>query len=179
MALVKPVIFQIVGYQNSGKTTITSKLIQALLHYGLKTATIKHHGHNARPDAPDEKDSAKHLKAGAVASIVEGGGRMILQADHYPASLLEQINLIEHFQAEVILIEGYKLEEFPKLVLLRNKADLELLSKVTNVKMIMCWDEELAEHLKGESKVPIFCIHDETALEMLVQVIMSNAQKMD
>ena len=49
MALVTPFIFQIVGYQNSGKTTFLNKLISHLTAVGINTATIKHHGHGGKP----------------------------------------------------------------------------------------------------------------------------------
>ena len=97
MALVKPVIFQVVGYQNSGKTTITAKLIETLGESGFKTVTIKHHGHGGRPDTAKQKDTEKHLDAGALASIIEGDGRLILQADNYESTLEEQIAMLEFF----------------------------------------------------------------------------------
>jgi molybdopterin-guanine dinucleotide biosynthesis protein B len=93
VALVRPVIFQVVGYQNSGKTTFTAKLIETLVESGLKTVTIKHHGHGSRPDVVERKDTEKHLAAGARASIIEGDGRLILQADNYESTLEDQITL--------------------------------------------------------------------------------------
>lgn len=38
-------ILQIVGYQNSGKTTLVEKMVHALTEREMKVATIKHHGH--------------------------------------------------------------------------------------------------------------------------------------
>ena len=40
-----PSILQIVGYQNSGKTTLVEKIVHALAESEMKVATIKHHGH--------------------------------------------------------------------------------------------------------------------------------------
>ncbi|MPU17873.1 molybdopterin-guanine dinucleotide biosynthesis protein MobB, partial [Acinetobacter baumannii] len=45
MAMGKaPSILQIVGYQNSGKTTLVEKVVYALAEQNMKVATIKHHG---------------------------------------------------------------------------------------------------------------------------------------
>lgn len=73
MAMVKePVIFQVSGYQNSGKTTLINKLISGLKEKGLSVITIKHHGHGGKPEAPEGKDSTSHIESGAAASLVEG-----------------------------------------------------------------------------------------------------------
>ena len=54
-------VFQIVGYQNSGKTTLMEKVISGAAEKGVRVAYIKHHGHGGAPDA---KDSTRHQQAG-------------------------------------------------------------------------------------------------------------------
>lgn len=171
MALVKPVIFQIVGYQNSGKTTLVGKLIEALKHEGISTAAIKHHGHGGKPDAPAGKDSVLHLSAGALASSVEGDGRIILQTDFCEDGLEDQIKLISFFQPDVILVEGYKVEEYPKLLLVRNQDDLLLLNKVTNIMGVIYWENELTDLIELGVDCPSFAIHDEAGVAWLVQLL--------
>lgn len=176
---MKPTIFQVVGYQNSGKTTVITKLIQSLSDDGIKTATIKHHGHGGKPKVMDEKDSTKHLKAGALASIVEGDGRLILQAEKIECSLENQIKLMEHFKPDVILIEGYKWKKHPKLLLIRDKIDLPLVTTMTNVRLIMYWEEECRDYLKQQTELPTFHISDEKAFIWLGQTIKNSVHKMD
>lgn len=55
-------ILQIVGYQNSGKTTLMEKLIQALTYEGMKVATIKHHGHGGYPEVPKKIVNATYRR---------------------------------------------------------------------------------------------------------------------
>lgn len=43
-------ILQVVGYQNSGKTTLIEKLCQLAECEGLKLGCFKHHGHGGTPD---------------------------------------------------------------------------------------------------------------------------------
>jgi molybdopterin-guanine dinucleotide biosynthesis adapter protein len=169
VALVKPVVFQVVGYQNSGKTTYTLKLIQRLKNLGITTATIKHHGHGGKPDVKEGKDSVKHLEAGAGISIVEGGGRLILQAEGTEASLEEQIKLLGIFQPNVILVEGYKHKPYPKVLLIRNQTDLQLLDEVTNVKAIVYWQEETKASI--EANVPCFVINDDNSVDWIVKIL--------
>ena len=45
-----PSILQIVGYQNSGKTTLVGKIVHVLTESEMKVATIKHHGHGGFPE---------------------------------------------------------------------------------------------------------------------------------
>ena len=153
--MVKPVIFQIVGYQNSGKTTISLKIIEYLTEDGLKIATIKHHGHGGKPDLLETKDSGRHISAGAAVSLVEGGGRMLLQAEDDQWSLSEEINLLSFFNPDAIVIEGHKHEKFPKAVILRDEKDLPLVEKLINVKVILYRDGNLLNFLK-HSSIPVF-----------------------
>ncbi|MBT2642673.1 molybdopterin-guanine dinucleotide biosynthesis protein B [Bacillus sp. ISL-41] len=149
--MVKPVLFQIAGYQNSGKTTLILTLIKQLTSAGLKVATVKHHGHGGKPEVVEAKDSGKHIKAGASISLVEGGGRMIIQAENGPWSLAEEIDMLSFFKPDVILIEGYKNEPFPKAVILRDEKDLELVEKLQNIQVILCRDTGLQDVLKDRA----------------------------
>ncbi|WP_052353765.1 molybdopterin-guanine dinucleotide biosynthesis protein B [Neobacillus jeddahensis] len=171
MALVKPFIFQIVGYQNSGKTTFTTKLIETLTARELKIVTIKHHGHGGKPDSLLQKDSVKHLASGATASIVEGEGRLILQADNGHYSLEHQMELLEFFNPDVILIEGYKQGAYPKLLLLREGKDVSLLDKVSHLAVVGYWNEEIKDLVTAKLTVPIFPISDERLLSWISEYI--------
>jgi molybdopterin-guanine dinucleotide biosynthesis protein B len=179
MALVNPVIFQVVGYQNSGKTTITSKLIETLVKSSLKIVTIKHHGHGGRPTDTQLKDTEKHLTAGAFASIVEGEGSLILKANNSEKSLEDQIELMKFFKPDVILIEGYKQKHFPKLLLLRDKNDLPLLNIVGNVAAIVYWKEEMDNQITSQLKVPCFHIHDGKAITWTARLLQELVHKID
>lgn len=177
MALVKPVILQVVGYQNSGKTTFVTKLLNALSQFELKTVTIKHHGHGGKPDAFEQKDSAKHLSAGAIATIVAGQGRLILQAENSSISLDEQIRLLEFFHPDVILIEGYKRDNYPKLLLLRNIDDLSLITSLNNIKLILCWENELKTTMDGNTDIPIYTLMDESVVHLLASEIRNKVHE--
>lgn len=179
MALVKPIIFQIVGYQNSGKTTIILKLIEILKNQGFKSVTIKHHGHGGRPDILSEKDSAKHVNAGAAASLVEGEGRLCLQADETVLTLEEQIKLVDFFCPDFILIEGHKKKSYPKLVIIKDASDLSLISDLSNIKAVIVWKKELINVVRGQLEVPVFPITEEKALKEISNNLIKLVQIID
>lgn len=45
-------ILQVVGYQNSGKTSFVSELTKQLSSAGRRVGVIKHHGHGGRLTYP-------------------------------------------------------------------------------------------------------------------------------
>ncbi|MBS8263055.1 molybdopterin-guanine dinucleotide biosynthesis protein B [Mesobacillus boroniphilus] len=157
--MVKPVLFQVAGYQNSGKTTLSLRLIKELTAAGLKVATVKHHGHGGRPEVVEAKDSDMHVKAGAAVSLVEGGGRMIIHAENGQWSLSEEIDMLSFFKPDVILIEGYKNEPYPKAVILRDESDLELVEKLHNIQVVLCRKPGLSNLLK-DSALPVLNMDD-------------------
>lgn len=159
-------VLQIVGYQNSGKTTLTEKLITALTNEGVKVGAIKHHGHGGYPEVPLQKDSERHRQAGSIVSAVEGDGVLSLSAKG-DWSLEKIIRLYTCFEAEVIIVEGYKKERYPKVVLLRSEEDVSLLERSENVIAVITWNKALKT---GQERYPVFHIKEaETYINWLVQ----------
>lgn len=160
-------ILQIVGYQNSGKTTLVEKFVRILTNEGMKVATIKHHGHGGFPEVP-QKDSERHRQAGAVVSSVEGAGLLSLTSLRDKWSLEEIIHLYEFFEIDIILIEGYKAETYPKVVLLRSMEDAALLNKVENVMGIITWDDVQSIQ---ETYKTFHITEEESYMKWLVEVV--------
>jgi molybdopterin-guanine dinucleotide biosynthesis adapter protein len=133
-------ILQIVGFQNSGKTTLVEKLIAKSKQEGLRVASIKHHGHGGIPDgicSSKSKDSMRHHKAGAIVSSVEGDGVLQLSTRIDNWNLEKIIKLYRFFSIDVIFVEGYKKERYPKVVLIRSENDLSFLHSLTNVQCVI------------------------------------------
>ncbi|WP_077617277.1 molybdopterin-guanine dinucleotide biosynthesis protein B [Bacillus sinesaloumensis] len=148
-------LLQIVGYQNSGKTTLVEKIVKKGTAQGIKIATIKHHGHqNSLESQRIEKDSARHFKAGALATIVEGGGSLQLEAKTSGWSLEKLIQLYAFFENDMIIIEGFKSADYPKIVLIRHERDLELLNLLTNIRAVISW-------IPIQTNFPLFQIDEE------------------
>jgi len=106
----------IVGYQNSGKTTLTHALARELTRRGHEVAVIKHTSH--RLDLPG-KDTAM---LGEVVSRV--GFISPQESGVFWKKPLNLENMIPYLEADVLLVEGFKAEKtFPKIVCLRGEPD--------------------------------------------------------
>jgi molybdopterin-guanine dinucleotide biosynthesis protein B len=130
-------IIQVVGFKNSGKTTLVSKLIQSYSNQGLKVASLKHHGHGGTPTAIPNTDSEKHKQAGAIMAGVEGDGTFQLSITQQSWNIEQLLAFYHVMEIDILLIEGYKKLDFDKIVLIRNEADLSLLDQVSNIKAVM------------------------------------------
>ena len=168
-----PSILQIVGYQNSGKTTLVEKVVCALAERKMKVATIKHHGHGGFPEVA-QKDSERHRKAGAIVSSVEGAGLLSMSSLREDWSLQEIIRLYEFFEVDTIVIEGYKKESYPKVVLLRSAEDVELLHKVENIVAVITWYDAPA-NLREEYTV-FHITEEELYIDWFVQTVRRKKQ---
>jgi len=113
----KPILLIIAGRSGSGKTTLLEGLIPELKNKGLKIGTIKHHHAEFDIDIPG-KDSWRHKKAGAEKTIVSSPNRIgiVMDADHdhRPEELAPFLSGVD-----IILVEGYKGENLPKVEIFR------------------------------------------------------------
>ncbi|GIN21301.1 molybdopterin-guanine dinucleotide biosynthesis protein B [Siminovitchia fordii] len=150
-------IIQIVGFQNSGKTTLITNLIKACREKGVSVGTIKHHGHGGKPERQVlNKDSEKHRLAGASVTAVEGAGTLHIEAMKDGWELEDILQIYGQLPIDIILVEGYKKMDFPKVVLLRNPQDEFLLQELSNIIAVISH-----EHLNCSTPFPVFG-NDET-----------------
>ncbi|QJF25822.1 molybdopterin-guanine dinucleotide biosynthesis protein B [Mammaliicoccus vitulinus] len=117
---------QIVGYKNSGKTTLINNLIKVCHDNQLTVSTIKHHGHGIEDISMDHKevDSLSFIKNGAQESIVLG--KQLMERVTKVDKSLEQI-IAEDLSVipDILLIEGFKHEQYPKVLLTKEADTLE------------------------------------------------------
>ncbi|MGL4344579.1 MAG: molybdopterin-guanine dinucleotide biosynthesis protein B [Cellulosilyticaceae bacterium] len=110
-----PKLLAISGVKNSGKTTLISRLIPELSKRGLKVATVKHDGHDFEADRPGT-DTHAHLEAGAY-------GAAIFSDSQYMVTKQQQVSEQELFgyfeEADLILLEGFKGSQYPKIEIVR------------------------------------------------------------
>ena len=130
-------IIQIVGFQNSGKTTFAQKLIGHFKQSGMQVGIIKHHGHLNGLDIYADKDTGKLFEAGADVAIPNSpmSSEMFMRQDF---GLKRSVALMQRQNMDVILIEGYKHAPYPKIVLLSKVEDLVLLETLQNIIGVYC-----------------------------------------
>ena len=108
-----PVIFAVSGEKNSGKTTLIEAVLPILAERGYRVAVIKHDGHSFEPDVAGT-DTRRFYDAGAVGTAVFDGEKFML----VKRSAVTEKQLFEAFpDADLILIEGLKGSDYPKLFL--------------------------------------------------------------
>ncbi|MBE9916675.1 molybdopterin-guanine dinucleotide biosynthesis protein B [Paenibacillus donghaensis] len=151
----KPYVCQIVGYKNSGKTTLVCALVERLRAQGCRVAVVKHDAHDFEMDHPGT-DSYRHRAAGASAiALVSQRKTAVILEEETPLG-----KLIEDFSAyDIILVEGYKREGYPKLVMVRKAEDKELIQSLENVTGVVSWlpaEQIFSGGQKGREHVTLF-----------------------
>jgi molybdopterin-guanine dinucleotide biosynthesis protein B len=127
-----PFVFQIVGYSNAGKTTLLSRLIPRLEQSGLRVGVVKHDGgHDFEWDHPD-KDTFRFREAGAFIVAIQSSTKTAM-LENRPVPLKQLVKRMGEAGADLVLVEGFKREGYPKLAMLRDESDEELLETLTGV----------------------------------------------
>jgi len=110
-------VVSFVGKSNSGKTTVIEKLLPVLKARGLKVAVVKHALHGFEIDRRG-KDSYRHKAAGADAVVVVSGSGMAMVKDEP----FEGLGSLQSYLSgvDLIITEGFKKEETPKIEVLRS-----------------------------------------------------------
>ena len=126
----------------TGKTTLMENVISKLTKSGFKVAAIKHGHHPADPDIPG-KDTYRFRQAGAETVMFASKERWFMIQELHSRkepNLAQQIErLSDH---DLILVEGYKNDDHPKIVLHRAGAsDAQFYRQLTNVGAIASDDD--------------------------------------
>ena len=106
-------IIGVVGWKNTGKTTLIEKLINEFNNRNLSVSTIKHSHHNFSVDQQGT-DSFRHFNAGAKETILASDKKWVKFSrqicDSNLSNLIEQINPVD-----IVMVEGFKLSGHKKI----------------------------------------------------------------
>jgi molybdopterin-guanine dinucleotide biosynthesis adapter protein len=105
-------VFGVVGWKNSGKTTLVERLVAEFVRRGWRIATVKHAHHDADIDQAGT-DSFRHRAAGATEVALVGGHRYAIMREQEEPTLAEVLARLA--PVDLVLIEGYKRERHPKI----------------------------------------------------------------
>jgi molybdopterin-guanine dinucleotide biosynthesis adapter protein len=110
------------AYSGTGKTTLLKSLLPILRQRGMRIAVVKHAHHQFEIDYP-QKDSYELRTAGAVQMLVASRRRMALVTefgeDQTEPGLAEMLAALDPKRLDLVLVEGFKREAFPKIELHR------------------------------------------------------------
>ena len=116
-------ILGFVAYSGTGKTTLLLKLIPILKKKNIRIGMIKHTHHKKFDIDHPGKDSYRLRQAGAEQMLVASGKRWALMVEM--ENKLDEPNLeqllahLNQDQLDLILVEGFKHENFPKIEVYR------------------------------------------------------------
>lgn len=130
-------VFGLAGLSGTGKTTLAEQLISIFCAKNFHVATIKHAHHEFDPDTPG-KDSWRHRKAGAQQMIISSKTRRV-KFTETPSGDEADLNTLlgELDPADVVLVEGFKAIDFPKVEIHRQSLGHEFLyKKLPGIKII-------------------------------------------
>ena len=158
----------IVGFSNSGKTTLVSRLSECMEARGLRVAIAKHTHHEL--DKPDT-DTALLMKPGrtliGLSNTRDGGGEALMHWGK-PCHLADMVPLLD---ADILLVEGGKtLGWLPRVLCLRSTP--ELMATFPHIDVL---HPELAVATYGENVLPDLPSFTVETLDALVDLILERA----
>ena len=159
-------VISIVGRSKTGKTTLIEKLIPLLATKGIKVATAKHHPHDFEIDIPG-KDTYRHKRAGARTVIMSSPGKIAVIKDTDGDLSLEEIRAGYVDHVDLLIAEGYKREEIPKIEVFPKKEEIDP----------VCIDDSnllaIITDIPFRSRVPVFQRDD---VETVARFIMAKLE---
>ena len=138
-----PPRFGIVGWKDTGKTTMTARLVQELTRRGRRVATVKH-AHATFDIDQVGTDSHAHRAAGAFEVAIVSPRRWALMhenAGDEPEATLDEMTA-RLSPCDIVLIEGFKAAAHPKIEMRRGtRAGAPLLAATDPAIVALAFDE--------------------------------------
>ena len=111
-------VLAVSGRKDTGKTALLEMLVGELDRVGIRSAVIKHDGHEFEADVPGT-DSRRIKEAGAYGTVVYSGTKFSMTKEQ-PS--MEAEDFFGFFpEADIIFLEGQKYSDVPKLEVLRKE----------------------------------------------------------
>lgn len=161
-------VLGIAGWSGSGKTTLVTRLLPLLVARGLRVSTVKHAHHDFDIDQPG-KDSWRHRQAGASEVLISSALRYALIHEHRDGEAeldLRQI-LARLGPADIVLVEGFKRENHPKIEVWRSAVGKPLLA-ATDPHIIAVATDNPRQGLPDGHKAPVLDLNDVPAVAEFV-----------
>jgi molybdopterin-guanine dinucleotide biosynthesis protein MobB len=164
-------IIGLAGWSGSGKTTLITKLIPCLLAQGLRVSTLKHAHHGFDLDKPG-KDSFVHRVAGATEVIISSAKRWAILHELREEPEWNMADLVAKMSpVDLVLVEGFKRDPFPKLEIHRAENSKPLLYPDDSHIVAVACDTKLPD-----VKIPMVDLND---IEKVADLLLKHAVAID
>ncbi len=146
-------IISIVGRSGSGKTTLIVKVVSELRKRGYSVGVLKHDAHGFEIDRAG-KDSWRHKKAGAGTVALSSPEKFAVIKDVAMEWPPERIIYSYLSDADIVITEGYKKSDFPKIEVIRKANSKERVAAGDKTLMALVTD------MKIKGKIPVYDLDD-------------------
>ena len=148
----------------AGWSTLIEKLTRHFAGQGLRVATIKHTHHKFDIDAPGS-DTARHRSAGAAETAIVSGSRVaVIEEIESAGEPALEVVAARLNPSDIILVEGYKSANIPKIEVRRAAvASEKLLAPTDPLVLAIAADYEVDAHGK-----PVFDLNDIDGIAALI-----------
>ncbi len=165
-------IISVVGKSDVGKTTFLEKLVRELKSKGYRVAVIKHDTHGFEVDHPG-KDSWRMAQAGSDVVVISSADKVAMIKKTSQELSLDQLEAHIMGGVDIVLTEGYKSADKPKIEISRAEVSDELL----------CTEQELLALVTDQRfdlDVPHFTLDDARGVvEFLVENVLMREREAD
>jgi molybdopterin-guanine dinucleotide biosynthesis protein MobB len=158
-----------IGHHESGKTRIVVEITKRLTERGYRVGTVKHAPDLDEVDAPGT-DSALHLEAGAVRTLLRGETTSALYFEQGETDDLENEFDVLFTGCDLIVIEGYKRGPWPKIEVFRRGRDLRREPLAGEIDVLAVVTDE---HVALPDGVRRFGAHDFERIADLVEAVIA------
>ena len=170
MAKTVPIL-SIVWKSNSGKTTLIERLIPEFTRRGWRVATIKHNRHGFTVDH-EGKDSWRHKRAGARITVIASPRQVAVVEDADRDYEIAELRDRYIRDVDLIIVEGYKQNPFPKIEVFRPSLKRERLCGPEDNLIAVASDEPLPA-----TAVPNFRLDDSAGIAAWVAAVFGLGER--
>lgn len=162
-----------VGASNSGKTTLIEKVIRILTIRGYQVATVKH-THKTFAIDTEGKDSWRHRAAGAKTVILSSSAQFAVLSGTKEELTIEDILRRFVDDVDIMIVEGFKRDQYPKIEVHRGGVSKELLCLNDPSVIALASDEAPRLRISGipgipAPDIPILDLNDAEGISNLIE----------
>ncbi|MGE0485828.1 MAG: molybdopterin-guanine dinucleotide biosynthesis protein B [Gammaproteobacteria bacterium] len=160
-------VIGVIATSGTGKTTLLRAIIPRLTAAGLRIGCIKHTHHPFDIDQPG-KDSYLLRAAGAQQMLLGSAGRWALMVDtggEVDAPLTELILRLDLGALDVVLVEGFRREDIPRIEVHRHELGQAPLCRDAGNVIALATNQ----HPAPEVGVPVLDLDDADAIAAFVR----------
>ncbi|MCY4302704.1 MAG: molybdopterin-guanine dinucleotide biosynthesis protein B [Aestuariivita sp.] len=151
-------IYGVVGWKNTGKTSLIERLLGEITNRGYRVSTVKHAHHSFDVDQ-EGKDSFRHRKAGATEVLLASRCRFALMHEFRNEDEPKLETLLSLLSpVDLVLVEGYKGDSHFKIEAHRAQTDHPLIAREDPLIRAIASDQDLVLDR------PVFDLNDTVAI---------------